>query len=51
MHIKNILTMYLFPDEVELMQARDKEEDVEEVIENITKAHDWSILGDVGKRI
>ncbi len=43
--------MYLFPDEVELTKARDKEEDVEEVIENISKTHAWSYLGDVGKRI
>jgi len=38
-------------DEVELMQARDKEEDVEEVIEKISKTHAWGYLGEVGKRI
>lgn len=44
-------SMYLRPDEVELTQARDKEEEVEEVIENISKTHAWSYLGEEGKRI
>lgn len=43
--------IYLHPDEVELTQVRDKEEDVEEVIENISKTHAWGYLGEVGKRI
>lgn len=43
--------MYLFPAEVELTQARDKEGDVEDVIEEIFKTHAWSYLGEVGKRI
>ncbi len=43
--------MYLRPDEVELTEARDKKEDAEEVIEQISKTHAWSYLGKEGKRI
>ncbi len=32
-------SMYLVPDDFELTEARDKEEDAEEVIEQISKTH------------
>lgn len=43
--------MYLHPEEVERTRARDRENDVEEVIEMLESKHGWSYLGEEGKRI
>jgi len=43
--------MYLSQEAIELINPRDNEEDVEEVIEFLESKHGWSHLGDEGKRI
>lgn len=43
--------MYLAPEEVEPAAPRDTEGDVEEALEEISKKHSWSWLGEEGRRI
>lgn len=43
--------MYLWPEEVELAECRDTEEDVTNILAEISKSHSWSWLGEEGKRI
>ena len=44
-------SMYLDAQEVELAKARDTEKDVSERLNNISREHSWSWLGEQGKRI
>lgn len=41
----------LYADEVELASPRDTEADAQKAAANMEKSHDWSFLGDQGKRI
>lgn len=43
--------MRLSPEDIESINPRDNEEDVEEAIEFLESKHSWSYLGDEGKRI
>jgi hypothetical protein len=43
--------IYLWSEEVEPAKCRDNEEDVENIVEEISKNHSWSWLGKGGRRI
>ena len=44
-------SIYLEPQDVEIAKARDSEKDVGEALEEISRSHSWSWLGEEGKRI
>jgi hypothetical protein len=43
--------MYLWPEDVELVECRDTEEDAAKATKKSSKRHSWSWLGEEGKRI
>jgi len=43
--------MCLYPEDVEISNPRDKEKDVEKIVAILERQHEWSHLGEEGKRI
>ena len=43
--------MCLYPEDVEISSSRDKEKDVRKMVELLGSQHQWSYLGEEGKRI
>ncbi len=43
--------MYLNPEEVELTTSRDSQKEVKEIVERLENEHNWSFLGEEGRRI